>query len=433
MQCPKPNVVKIGKTFTNLLTTTALVSMELTRALGPAYGQVIADPGAPIANRPSIGVSAAGNVPSINITTPSSGVSLNRYQQFNVDPSGVILNNTASDSVSSLGSVSGNSNLSVSGPAQTIVNVVPEAQGTHSRLNGPVAVSGTQADVIIVNPTGIECQGCRFENAGTTTLSTGTATVTGSEVNLDVSQGTLLIGRDGVSADGDLSLAARHVYIDGAVTADGELLVSGGAHGLNAHTKEVTPRPASGAPTSAYAIDASEFGAMSGSAIRLIGNEVGLGVRALGDIQSASSIVINSMGGVQTGSVDAETVNISADGAVRLFDNVTAAGEVRISGQDVIVNPGAEINTTGDVAVTASGGVEVHGEIRGLNTVIEAGDWFLNDGFVFGAESVDITAETTLENVRLVEATFEVDYQSWIDDYYDAYLELAASDGLEGY
>ncbi|MCU0941034.1 MAG: filamentous hemagglutinin N-terminal domain-containing protein, partial [Hydrogenophaga sp.] len=63
----------------------------------PAWAQIVADPTAPGAQRPTV-LTAPNGVQLVNITTPSAaGVSRNTYRQFDVSPSGVILNNSRSD------------------------------------------------------------------------------------------------------------------------------------------------------------------------------------------------------------------------------------------------------------------------------------------------------------------------------------------------
>ncbi|WP_376746821.1 two-partner secretion domain-containing protein, partial [Anaerospora hongkongensis] len=59
-----------------------------------AFAQAVADPNAAAANRPVID-NAANNVPIVQIAAPSAaGVSHNLYQQLNIDPNGLIFNNS---------------------------------------------------------------------------------------------------------------------------------------------------------------------------------------------------------------------------------------------------------------------------------------------------------------------------------------------------
>ena len=126
---------------------------------------IIVDPSAP-----GTSFLLSGNqTPLIFIATPESGVSHNRYLDFNVSSDGLILNNSQSAGTSSVGgAVGANPNLLVSGPATVILNEVKG--GSPSNLFGITEVFGTAADVIIANPGGIFCNGCSFLNTSSSTL-----------------------------------------------------------------------------------------------------------------------------------------------------------------------------------------------------------------------------------------------------------------------
>ena len=81
-------------------------------------------PGSDPSFAPKLGVAPNG-VPVVDIVKQGAGgVSLNRYGQFNVAPSGVVLNNSVSGGTSVLGGVlPGNANLS-GAAARVIVNEV---------------------------------------------------------------------------------------------------------------------------------------------------------------------------------------------------------------------------------------------------------------------------------------------------------------------
>nr|WP_286203166.1 filamentous hemagglutinin N-terminal domain-containing protein [Rhizobium lusitanum] len=128
---------------------------------------------APVANQPGVGAAPNG-VPLIDIVTPNaSGLSHNKYDNFNVGTQGLILNNFKGEvGTSNLGGATpGNPNLNSSSPASVILNEV--TSGNRSALNGPTEVFGGRADVIIANPNGISCAGCGFINTPHATLTTG--------------------------------------------------------------------------------------------------------------------------------------------------------------------------------------------------------------------------------------------------------------------
>src|SRR5689334_5382796 len=104
----------------------ALVSLQL--AIGPqqiARAQTAPAPVAatvPADSRTNVGTSANGT-PVVNIATPNAaGVSHNRFNSYDVDARGLILNNSAADAVSILGGgTPGNANLTA-GSASLILN-----------------------------------------------------------------------------------------------------------------------------------------------------------------------------------------------------------------------------------------------------------------------------------------------------------------------
>ena len=76
--------------------------------------EILPDSNAPIEERPLVTETASGN-PLVQITTPTAGgVSINRYEFFNVPERGAILNNSYSLSSTELaGYVQGNPNLAI--------------------------------------------------------------------------------------------------------------------------------------------------------------------------------------------------------------------------------------------------------------------------------------------------------------------------------
>ncbi|MBR8652876.1 filamentous hemagglutinin N-terminal domain-containing protein, partial [Achromobacter sp. Marseille-Q0513] len=120
--------------------------------------------------RPIVGTS--NGVPVVNIAPPSAGgVSNNKFTQFNVGPSGVVLNNSGGASQTQLaGQVAGNPMLG-NQRATTILNQVTAPNP--SQLMGTMEVAGNRANIIVANPAGITCNGCGFLNADRATLTTG--------------------------------------------------------------------------------------------------------------------------------------------------------------------------------------------------------------------------------------------------------------------
>jgi hypothetical protein len=93
----------------------AAAAMRLRLALQVAQAGPIVDPTAPIVFRPTVTqtTGAGGGVPVVNITAPNAaGISLNQYQRFDIDPVGLILNNSLYSGTSLTGGqVAANPNL----------------------------------------------------------------------------------------------------------------------------------------------------------------------------------------------------------------------------------------------------------------------------------------------------------------------------------
>lgn len=103
----------------------------------------------------------AGNgVPIVNIAAPNgSGLSHNRFTDYNVAQQGLILNNSTERTQSTQigGIIVGNGALN-GRAAGIILNEVTGPRA--SQLKGYTEVAGKSANVIVANPHGITCNGC---------------------------------------------------------------------------------------------------------------------------------------------------------------------------------------------------------------------------------------------------------------------------------
>ena len=155
-----------------------LASVRIRFAMQVAQAGAIVDPTAPLSFQPKITQStgAGGGVPVINITAPNSaGISLNQYQSFNVDPVGLILNNSLQGGTTLTGgNVAANPNLNGRAAGVIVNQITSTGSAFMSVLNGPLEVFGSPATVIIANPNGIAVRGAGFTNTIGVTLTTGT-------------------------------------------------------------------------------------------------------------------------------------------------------------------------------------------------------------------------------------------------------------------
>lgn len=318
-----------------------------------ASAQIVADPGAPGNQRPTI-LTAANGVPLVNIQTPSAaGVSRNTYSQFDVTAGGAILNNARTTATTGLGGlVQGNPWLAT-GNARIILNEINAANP--SQLRGYIEVGGARAEVVIANPAGILCNGCGFINASSATLSTGAPILTDGRLDgYRVGAGTLVLDGLGLDArDTDFThLIARAIRVNAGVWAR-VLQVTTGAADVPSDGGAVTPRPPVGSAP-AVALDVAALGGMYAGKIHLIGTEAGVGFRNAGQIgATAGEVRIDQHGWIEnSGQIDSATrltlatpATLTSSGALRAGSNAELHGGAGLSIDGSIV-AGGDLNLT---------------------------------------------------------------------------------------
>jgi filamentous hemagglutinin len=247
---------------------------------------------------------AANGVPMVNIATPNgSGLSHNKFTDFNVSQQGLILNNSAQALVQTQlgGYVVGNPNLGgpnlTGGAANVILNEVNG--GSPSQLKGYTEVAGKSAAVIVANPHGISCDGCGFINTPRATLTTGKPIIENGKLDrFDVEGGQISIEGNGLNARNvsQFDLITRSAQINAELHAN-QLNVITGRNDVDAANLTATAKADDGSAKPQLAIDSSALGGMYAGAIRLVGTEAGVGVKLAGDMAaSAGDIQIDANG-----------------------------------------------------------------------------------------------------------------------------------------
>lgn len=299
----------------------------------------------------------------------AAGVSHNRYIQYNVDPSGQVLNNNSSKTGAGAlqsqlaGQVMPNLNLNEQ--ARVILNEV--VANNRSSLQGYTEVVGGRADVIVANPYGITCAGCGFINTDRATLTTGQPVLgaDGSVSGFQVNRGDILVtgkGLDGQRQD-VLDLVARSVVIDGQVNGK-DVGVAAGSNRFNYADRSVSAQ-AGDADKPAYAIDSTALGGMYANRIRLLATEGGVGVRMRGEAASASDFTLTAAGRIElngrlsagqnlavnyTGGADQGAVQLNGGGA-----ELTASGDIHLNaGAGGLGLNGGKLTAERDLAVSAA-------------------------------------------------------------------------------
>ncbi|QLB20922.1 hypothetical protein A6B43_04970 [Vespertiliibacter pulmonis] len=158
---------------------TLSTSGKIAAALALFYGCTIPSAFADIQSADShTQIQRIAGVEVINIAKPSeSGLSHNKYNKYNVDTKGAVLNNALVDGKSVLaGKLNKNSQLE-NKAATVILNEVVKRR-SRSTLAGKQEIFGQQADYVLANPNGISCDGCGFINTPRASLVVGKPIVT---------------------------------------------------------------------------------------------------------------------------------------------------------------------------------------------------------------------------------------------------------------
>jgi filamentous hemagglutinin family protein len=392
-----------SQSFTTLMC--AIIALQPVLVEIANAQDIIIDPSGNVSSAPRVRTGTPA--PVVDIATPNSGgVSLNQYSQFNVGTQGVVLNNaTNTTNTQVAGSVTRNTNLT--GSAATVI--VNEVRGTNgTSLAGTVEVAGARTNVVIANPNGLTCNGCTFVNVGTGTLTTGIPIVNGSSVLLDVTRGSVTIGRNGLNGaatgTSNVNLIGRTVVIDGRVTAVDQIMVQGGAQAWDL-TRARTAGAATGAvpaATGAYAIDATAFGAMEAGRIQIVGNDAGLGVRTQGALQAnVSSIDVGSRGATTVASANGKTaVTIGSS-----VGDVTLERDIVSPNGTVSVTSPTAIQTTSRTGIYAFSGVTLNAG-RGSATIL--GDLQSGAGVTASADALTFGAYIAAAGTVSLTARFDL-------------------------
>ena len=309
-----------------------------------------ADKSAPGNQQPTV-LQTGNGIPQVNIQAPSqAGVSRNQYSQFDVAEKGAVLNNARKAAQTQMaGWVQGNPNLA-RGEAKVILNEVNSANP--SRLKGYVEVAGKKADVVIANPSGIQCDGCGVINAGRATFTTGKAEVENGELKgYRVQGGKVSVGQKGMdTSKADYTdIIADKAEIKGGVWGN-KVKITTGKNKVDRTNDSVvyvgdkntneTDRTSESQndQTQTYSVDVGQLGGMYAEKIHLVDNGQGLGVRNAGHIGAAAGEVkIDSQGKiVNDGFIGgSENTQLNAKKNIENRGTVYAKAQAQLNAQNI--------------------------------------------------------------------------------------------------
>ncbi|WP_080428567.1 hemagglutinin repeat-containing protein [Burkholderia ubonensis] len=340
-------------------------------------------------NAPSV-IQTPNGLPQVNINKPSgAGVSLNTYNQFDVQKNGAILNNSPTIvNTQQAGYINGNPNLSAGQAARIIVNQVNSTAA--SQIKGYVEIAGSRAEIVLANPAGIVVDGGGFINTSRAVLTTGVPQfgADGSLTGYNVSRGLITVQGAGLNASNvdQVDLIARAVQANAAIYAK-NLNVIAGAQQVNHDTLAATPIQGDGVAP-AVAIDVAQLGGMYANRVFLVGNSAGVGVANAGTIAA-----------------QAGDLTLQSDGRLVLTGKTTASGNLALSAASGIQNSGT---TYAQQSLSASTGADVtnSGTLAAQqNTTVNAGSvnstgrlgaGVNNDGSVARSGDLNLTASGQL-------------------------------------
>ncbi|MET1473619.1 MULTISPECIES: filamentous hemagglutinin N-terminal domain-containing protein [Burkholderia] len=411
-----------------------LASLRVRFSMQLAAAAPIVDPTAPISFQPAITQStgAGGGVPVVNITAPNAaGISLNQYQQFNIDPVGLILNNSLMSGTSLTGgNVQANPNLN-GRTASVIVNQVTSTGNAYaSLLNGPLEVFGAPAAVVIANPNGITTRGTGFTNTIGVTLSTGapqflsgvggSATdfanakalgynVTGGHLQIEGNAGVNGPGAGIEGTVGTIDLIGETIGINAPLYAGTRINVIAGrqfvtpaavdtygtTYGTASNGSDNSAaaiNAANGGANRSLAIDATAFGAMTAGQIQVVSTAAGMGVRSDAQLAAnAGDLLLSANGDVSVaGSAAQQQATVHSAGNVSMTGTHIGVGGYAIDANGDVTSTGS-IQSGGKLAVAAGGNVNVaNAQAHGDMTV--AGGTNVTLGDVQGGGALSVTA-----------------------------------------
>ncbi|MBR8077092.1 hemagglutinin repeat-containing protein [Burkholderia cenocepacia] len=382
-------------------------------------------------------IQTPNGLPQVDVAKPSgAGVSVNTYNQFDVQKAGAILNNSATMvQTQQAGWINGNPNYGAGQAARIIVNQVNSPNP--SQIRGALEIAGARAELILANPSGIFVDGGTFLNTSRATLTTGVPYygADGSLAGYNVNRGLVTVSGAGLKATGtdQVDIIARAVQVNAAVYAK-NLNVIAGTNQVNHDTLAATPIAGDG-PALAVAIDVVQLGGMYANRVFLVGNSAGVGVANAGTIAAqagdltlqsdgrlvltgkttaSGNMALSAAGGIQnSGTTYAQqslSVSTSADltnsGTLAAQQNTTVnAGSVNSTGTlGAGVNNDGSVTHSGDLNLTASGQLTTTGQnVAGGNASLTGGSMNLAGSQT--AANGNLSLNATAGDVNLSNAT----------------------------
>ncbi|MFC6275932.1 two-partner secretion domain-containing protein [Psittacicella hinzii] len=346
-------------------TATANTDATATQALNLG---VVADKGV---NAP--GVKYVNGVPVIDIVNPNkAGVSDNRFSKFSTN-TGAVFNNLKNGSVAVDSAVLKQkleANPNLMNEAKVILAQV--TGNDKSVIKGALEVLGNRADLLVINPNGIDLNGVQLINVKDFTASTAEVNAN-NHLSQTVTRGELNVNGNLTSDDVDvIRLIAAAVKVKAQispVTKGGKkanIVVAGGKQNFDLSTNTGTKLDDSEADAKVV-ISGDALGSMYGNKVNFVVSQSGAGVEYEGMVIGEDDLTITADGQIKVNNVyskgNVELASANAD--VKVMDNgsVKALNKINIKAKSTVDTTKATLHASKAVEVSANDLVKV-GEVQ---------------------------------------------------------------------
>jgi len=354
---------------------------------------------------------SANRVPIVNISTPNkNGISINEFNEYNIDEKGQILNNADNIGRSHLGGlINANPNLA---PNQAANLIILQVNGSNrSQIEGYLeALSRERVDVILSNENGLY-----INNGGTINIKNFTATTgrvnlkDGDFIGIDVERGNIVIGpkgMDGTNAN-YVELIAKTLELRGNVVTN-DLKVVTGSNKID-KKGNITEKNAKGD----IAIDARNLGGMYANRIKIISTDKGAGVNSDAFIVSKNSkLEITADGKIKVNKVQGKGIDIKGkeyeqkDLAYSDEEISINADKIKLSGTGTQANKQINLNGTveNNATIYTKEGIKTKGLtntgiVQAINKIEVEGN-LTNKGEIL--TNSNLTAKDTISTKKLI-------------------------------
>ncbi len=361
----------------------------------------------------------ASGIDQVNIATPNNnGTSRNHFSDYNVNPSGQILNNFSGAAAAAIngtgaviqtqigGLVATNPNLINSGSANLII--VEVTSNNVSKLLGYTEIAGSKAGLILANPNGITCAGCGFINTSRLLMVAGSSNFDANgNLGFNLKEPNTpdlavpLISIEGLGLDVErlsaADIVALAVKVIGNIYGGDNTILSlkSGSGRYDYVTKNILQNVANDhlEPFSPlFAIDVSSLTKIQSGQIFLIATKEGFGVNMAGEILAKNQVNIDANGDIYYAKIAAENeVALKSTKSIQSIDN---AAKIAAPNVTITANQFAHLGSliAQDLTIQNSNKLTNFGEITVLNLNLLNITNIENHNLLYGEDSFKISA-----------------------------------------